>query len=244
MALLSLDAVSKSYARGATNKRVLSEVSLDVGRGDLVAVYGKRNAGKTTLLEIAAGFDDPDEGRVTFEGTDLASLPRRELARLHRDRIAWADGAGSLSCELAPLDYVALPLYRRLGPRVSRRRALDALVRVGAEESAYESWDDLSATTQALVAIAQALAREPSLLVADDPTAGLGILERERIVGLLREAAQEGGLGVLMAAPEMAAMVPAHEVRALSRGRLREPRAEDGDGPATVIPLHRGKRTG
>ncbi|MEX2412167.1 MAG: ATP-binding cassette domain-containing protein, partial [Thermoleophilaceae bacterium] len=232
MALLTLDGVTKSHWRGVTERPVLRGASLTVHAGDLVAVYGQRGAGKTTLLTLAAGFDDPDGGHVAFEGRDLAALSRRNLARLHRDRIAWVEATGSLSCELGPLDYVALPLYRRLGPGESRRRAFAALRRVGAEDCAHRSWDDLSDATRALVAVAQALAREPRLLIADEPTAGLGIVDRERVVGLLRAAAEDGGVGVLMAVPDMSAMVLAHEVRALSPARQHAPRG-DRRGPGT-----------
>jgi putative ABC transport system ATP-binding protein len=242
--LLSLDAVTRSYARGTAEVMVLDGVSLTVHAGELVAVYGQRGSGKTTLLEIAAGFDDPDAGRVRFEGRDLASISSPDLARLHRDRIAWVDRLGSVSRELSPLEYVALPLYRRLGPRESRRRASEALRHVGVERCADQDWDELSNTTRVLVSIAQGLVREPKLLIADDPTAGLGIVDRERVVGLLRAAADEGGAGVLMAVPDMPAMVLAHEVRALSRGRLRAPTERGGDDLADVVPIRRGERTG
>jgi len=238
--LLQIDSVSRSYWRGSSETAVLRDVSLDVDPGEVVAVYGSRNAGKTTLLRIAAGFDEPDSGTVTFEGENLATLSRRKLSRLHRERIGWVERAGPHSRDLPVRDYLGLPLYRELGRQEAYRRATAALERVGAADCANERWDDLSDSVRMLVAIAHALARQPRLLIIDDPTAGLGIVDRERILGLVHSAAGEGGLGVLLAVPDMPAMLHASQVRALNRGRLIGPEPSDGRGGRVVeFPHHR-----
>jgi ABC-type lipoprotein export system ATPase subunit len=235
--LLSLSSVSRSHWRGPSERKVLRDVSLDVRTGDLVAVYGQRGAGKTTLLKIAAGFDPPDTGKVLFEGIDLASLSRRELAGVHREWIGWVERSGPHSHDLPTSVYVALPLYGKVGAANAQRLATAALSRVGADDCADRCWDDLSDADRILVAIAHALVREPRLLVVDDPTAGLGIVDRERVVGLLRAAAEEAGIGVLMAVPDMPAMLHAHEVRSLSRGRLVAPADRTGrDGALIALP--------
>jgi ABC-type lipoprotein export system ATPase subunit len=235
--LLTLSSVSQSYWRGPSERPVLRGVSLEVRAGELVAVYGQRGAGKTTLLKIAAGFDRPDAGQVLFEGVDLASLSRRELAAVHRERIGWVERNGPHSRELPTGVYVALPLYGKVGPTAAQRLAVAALSRVGAADCAERAWDELSDADRVLAAIAHALVREPCLLVVDDPTAGLGIFDRERVVGLLRSAAEDAGIGVLMAAPDMPAMLHAHEVRSLSRGRLMAPASRDeGKGRVVALP--------
>lgn len=244
MPMLLLESVSKSLWRGPSELRVLKDVSLEVRSGELMAIYGQRGSGKTTLLKIAAGFDAPDGGQVTFAGEDLAGFSRKRLARLHRDQIGWVERAGPHSRDLPIRSYLALALYRRLGARAAQRRAQVALAKVGAVDCADQRWDDLSDTARTLVAIAQALVREPKLLIVDDPTAGLGIIDRERIVGLLRSAAEDGGVGVLMAVPDMPAMLPAHDVRFLSRGRLVapvQPSMDPRDG--TVVDFPARKRT-
>jgi ABC-type lipoprotein export system ATPase subunit len=213
-------------------------VSLDVRAGDLVAVHGRRGAGKTTLLKVAAGFDAPDGGEILFEGEPLNRLSRRRLAELHRERIAWVERTGPHSRELPIADYLALPLYGRLGPRAAPREAAAVLARVGIRDCVDRRWDDLSDAERILAAIAHALVREPRLLVVDDPTAGLGIVDRERVVGLLRSAAEDGGVGVLMAVPDMPAMLHAHQLRSPSRGRLLAPSGV-GDGTVVEFPQHR-----
>lgn len=243
MSMLRIADVSKSYRRGARDIPVLRDVTLEVAPGELVAVYGQRSAGKTTLLKIAAGFERPDRGQVAFAGRDLARFSRRRMARLHRRDIGWIARSGPHSPELPIRTYVALPLYRDHGPGSAQRRAIEALARAGVEDCAEQRWQDLSDTARSLVAIAQALAREPRLLVADDPTAGLGIVDRERVIGLLREAAEEGGLAVLVAVPDMPALLHAHQVLAISRGRLIAPAGDEpGDG-GKVLEFPRGKRT-
>jgi putative ABC transport system ATP-binding protein len=240
MSTLFLESVSKSLWRGPSEIRVLRDVSLEVRAGELVAIYGQRGSGKTTLLQVAAGLDTPGGGRVLFEGRDLAQLSRGELARLHREQIGWVERAGPRSRDVPVRDYVALALYRRLGLRAAQRRAQIALAKVGATDCAEQLWDDISDTARTLVAIAQALAREPKLLIVDDPTAGLGIIDRERIVGLLRSAAEEGGVGVLMAVPDMPAMLHAHQLRFLGRGRLLappRPSTDDDDGAVLDFPV-------
>jgi len=233
--LLRLDTVSRSHWRGPRELRILRDVSLDVHAGEVVAVYGQRGAGKTTLLRIAAGFEPPDAGSVSFDGVSLGRRSRRELARLRRDEIGWVERAGPQSAELPVLTYVALPLYRSCGPLTAQRRAMEALMHVGAVDTAELPWSNLSDTARILVALAQALVRQPRLLLVDDPTGGLGILDRERVVGLLRSAAEDCGLAVLMAVPDLPAMLHAHEVRMLSRGRLLAP-SERQTGTVIAFP--------
>ena len=241
MPLLSLQSVTKSYWRGPRELRVLRGASLDVSAGTLVSIYGQRNSGKTALLEIAAGFQRPDAGRVSFAAADLAALPARELARIHREEIGWVEREGPHVSELTIAAYVALPLYRDLAPRKARRRAVEALAKYGVEDCADAYWQDLSDAARIRCAIAQAMVRGPRLLIADDPTAGLGIVDRDRICALLRSAAENDGIGVLMTVPDMPAMLHAHDVRLLSRGRLIAPARQPRD--ETVIDFPGGRRS-
>lgn len=219
-ALLRLDNVTKAYQRGPREISVLRAVSVAVDAGEFVAVYGTRGAGKSTLLRLAAGFLAPDDGTVSYAGEALGRVSRRRLARFHREQIAWVERSGPASAEL-PVDvYVALPLYRRLGPLTARRRAHAALERVGAADAAESHWADLSDTARTLVAIAHALVRQPRVLIADDPTAGLDVIDRERVTGLLRSAADVDDCAVLMAAPELGAARHADRALLLGRGRL------------------------
>jgi len=232
-ALLLLEGVSKSYWRGAHELKVLNELSLDVHAGEFVVVWGKRGAGKTTLLRIAAGLEAPDRGEVRFEGCNLASLSETQHARLMREQIGWMRRTGP-QVELRILDYVALPLLALHRHREAYARAREALTRVNVSECAGQSWDSLSDGERALVGIARGIVREPRLLLGDDPTTNLGLRERERIIELLRELAEERNLGVLLTVPDMPELMGAHQIRALSGGRILAP-PDPPDPQANVI---------
>lgn len=233
--LLSLAGVRKAFWRGSHELSVLEDVSLSLAAGDVLAIYGQRRAGKTTLLRIAAGLETPDVGEVRFEGIDLGTLARGALARLHRTRIGWVERTGPRHVELPAADYVALPLLRDHRHREAHRRARAALARVGVGECAGAPWHDLSDAERSLVALAHALAREPALVIADDPTAGLDVIERERVVGLLSAVAEEHRIGVLMAMPDMPATLRSHDIHSLSDGRLIAPAEPSPNGGGTVI---------
>jgi ABC-type lipoprotein export system ATPase subunit len=221
-ALLSLDSVSKSYWRGPSEVKVLADASLDVHAGEFTGVWGRRGAGKTTLLRIAAGLETPDRGTVRFDGEDLATLSERAHARLRRGEVGWVRRSGPKS-ELCILDYVALPLLIEHGQREASRSADRALRRVGMAQCAGQRWESLSDGERALVAIAHGIARAPRLLLIDDPTANLGVREREEILLLLRSLVEESNLAVLMTVPDMPTALGSHHIRALSGGRLLTP---------------------
>lgn len=234
MSLLRLESVSRSFWRGPTELRVLRDVSLEVDAGDFVAIYGQRNSGKTTLLKMAAGFEVPDGGRVTFQGKDLAEMSRRDFALTHRDRIGWVEHAGPRSEGLSMRAYVALPLLGAMTANRAQRRAGLALDEVGAEDCADRKWGELSDAARMLVAIAHALVKEPELLILDDPTVGLGMTDRDMITTLLRSTADRD-VGILMAVPDMPAMGQADRIFALGRGQLLSPAEKGGDSRSNIV---------
>jgi ABC-type lipoprotein export system ATPase subunit len=218
--LLSLNGVCKSHWRGPHETVVLADVALDVRAGELVAVWGQRGAGKTTLAMVAAGLEAPDRGTVCFDGGDLAEAPRGG-AQLRHAGIGWVQRMGPQSGDFRMvIDYVALPLLGRHSPRGARRRASAMLKRLGVAGCVGESWESLTDGERTLVAVAHALVREPRLLIADDPTANLDVLQREEVTGLLRRTADEEALGILITVPDMPQMAYADRVGSLSDGRL------------------------
>ncbi|HEX3911180.1 MAG TPA: ATP-binding cassette domain-containing protein [Solirubrobacteraceae bacterium] len=233
-ALLSLDAVSKSYWRGPSEVRVLADACLELCPGEFMGVWGKRGAGKTTLLRIAAGLETPDHGTVRFDGEDLSSLSEQGHARLRRGELGWVRRSGPRS-ELCMLDYVALPLLIEHGQREANRLADEALRRVGMGQCAGQRWESLSDGERALAAIAHGIARAPRLLLIDDPTANLGVREREEVLMLLRALVEETDLAILMTVPDMPTALRSHQLRALSGGRLLTPPPDAPDGEDNVI---------
>ena len=213
--LLRLAGVSKSYRRGSQELCVLDGVNLEVGAGEIVCVLANHNAGKTTLLRIAAGMQSPDTGNVSFEGQNLAALSPGELARVRGERIAWAGKRGPRT-GVRMFDYVCNPLLARagVGPQAGnwmrrwreRReylRSVDARVwaaleRVGAAGCAEQQWETLSDWERALVEVAHAVAGEPTLLLVDDVADSLGMEETKDFIRLLRAISKERQMAVLM----------------------------------------------
>jgi ABC-type lipoprotein export system ATPase subunit len=238
--LLSLDRVSKRYWRGRHEIVVLDNVSFDVEAGEFAAIFGQRASGKTPLLRIAAGIEPADTGMVLFGGEDLTKRARKRGSGLH-PRIGWMRREGPFLPSMEMLDYVALPLFRPISHREAHRLATRALRRIGADELARARWAELDDAERTLVMIAQAIVREPSLLVADDPTIGLGTIERESVLRHLRDIAKESGMAVLMAVPDVPDMLRSHTVMSLSDGELIRPTRRNVRADVIEFPRGRGE---
>ncbi len=218
--LLALDGVTKRYVRGRHEIVALDGVSLDVAPGEFVAVFGSHASGKTTLLRVAAGIEAADEGCVTFAGDDMTEWATSQRKHGLHPRIGWLRRSGPFFASMAIVDYVALPVARGGSPTEAQRRATRALKRMRADGLAQATWEELSDAERTHVMLAQAIVREPALLLADDPTRGLGVGDRERMLTLLRTVADEDGMAVLMTVPEVPDMLRAHRVMTLSDGEL------------------------
>jgi ABC-type lipoprotein export system ATPase subunit len=220
MSLLELRNVSKRHSGGGRTVVVLGEESLDIDPGELVAVWGRRGSGRTSLLRLAAGIDAPDAGKVCFEERNLAEHGEQILAR----EIGYCHKSfPSAQCELA-IDEVLLGLLiNGIRGEEARSRAREALARV-AGESIGESIgtrrvSDLDASERVRLALAHALALGPRLLLVDEPVAGVELEERDAILLLLRSLADEG-VAVLMTVGELSGLRGADQSLTIGDGKL------------------------
>jgi putative ABC transport system ATP-binding protein len=234
-ALLSLIGVTKRYIRGVREVTVLDDVSLALEAGDFACVLGRADDGKSTLLEIAAAHTRPDSGRVLFAGRDISDPSDRLRAQLHRNEIGCV-----MNRSVPPvfgetvLRHVSLPLMATGCGVVESQRAAAAMIeRVGARDYIDVPVSDLSNWQRARVALAQACVRGPRLLVADEPTDTLDLIERSSVLALLQEFAREG-VGVLITAADAHGAVGCSRLLALSGGRLVEPEVAEADRPSPV----------
>ena len=198
-AVLELRELVRVHGRGPTAVQALRGVSLAVAAGELVAVMGPSGSGKSTLLTLAGGLDTPTRGSVVVEGTPLAGLSPRALARLRRRSVGYVFQDLNLIPALTAAENVALP--RELdGERARRARALaiDALAEVGMADLGDRFPDDMSGGQQQRVAIARALVGERRLVLADEPTGALDTETGEAIMALLRSRCDAGAAGVLV----------------------------------------------
>jgi ABC-type lipoprotein export system ATPase subunit len=221
--LISFVEVSKRYPDGGRELLVLDRAALEIEAGVSVGVYGTRRSGKSTLLRLAAGIVLPDEGTVRFDGRDLARMSAGERARLLRGPIAFmsAEDWRALPGETV-VDHVAMSLGSEgLTMREARRRALRVLELVGVGAAgAQEAAATLSLTDRTHVMLARALAREPRLLVLDEPALMPNLRDRDRFYALLRAAARERGMALLLASEEMAALQGVAVLMSIADGEL------------------------
>lgn len=229
MSLLVIEKASKRYRRGRREYVALRDVSMSIEPGEVVAVLGSGKSGRSTLLRIAAGLERPDEGRVIFEGVEM-SASAETIGR----RIAFCHSAfGVLEGELM-VDHVAAGLLaRRVSLRDARRRAELALDRCGAAACAGLEPYELDVVERIRVALARALISSPALIVIDEPTAGVGLLDSDPLLRLLRSIADEG-VAVLLATGDAASLPGADRALLIDAGAVR---GETQPTRAEVLPF-------
>jgi len=192
-------ALTRTFGDGAAAVTAVSEVDIEVQRGEFVAVMGPSGCGKSTLLHLLAGLDPPTSGRVMVDGRDLADMDDDTLTLLRRRRIGFVFQAFNLLDVLTARENVALPLEldgRR--PADADARAVAVLERVGLSDRLDHTPRDLSGGEQQRVALARALVMEPLVLMADEPTGNLDTATGQAITDLLRSLVDDAGQTVLM----------------------------------------------
>lgn len=193
MALINLDEVSKLYGFGDATTVALEDVSLEVNKGEFVAIMGPSGSGKSTLMNVIGVLDHPTHGKYTLDGRSVQRLRSNTRAKLRRDKIGFVFQQSSLLNDLTALENVALPLaYKgmRYGKRI--KLAHEMLERVGLSNRAYYYPNQLSGGQMQRVAIARALINNPDIVIADEPTGNLDSQSSRLVMELLREVHQMG----------------------------------------------------
>jgi ABC-type lipoprotein export system ATPase subunit len=184
--LVSAKSVHKTYALNQRSLEVLRGVDLELCRGEFLALRGASGAGKSTLLHLLGGLDTPSQGEICMAGRNLATLSRRELARLRNKEVGFVFQAYYLLPDLDALENVCLPARMARTPAAqAEARGRDLLARVGLKERVEHKPYELSGGEQQRVAIARALINEPDLILADEPTGNLDSHTGAEIIDLL-----------------------------------------------------------
>jgi putative ABC transport system ATP-binding protein len=222
-ASLELRELVKHYSSGCELVRAVDGVSLSVGPGELVALYGPSGSGKSTLLLMIAGLLTPDGGSVLFDERDVTGLSAGEGARYRRRDVGFVFQSFHLMSGASALDNAALKL---LGDgwslRDARRVTRPWLQRVGLGEREGHTPEQLSMGERQRVAIARALAGEPRLLLTDEPTGNLDSKRGREILGLLRDLCHERGIPGLLVTHDPQATAFVDRVHTLRDGHLNE----------------------
>jgi len=213
-----LEDVRRRYERGGGAVAALDGVSFAVARGEMVALVGPSGCGKSTTLNLVAGVDLPDAGRVVVAGLDLANASEAELTLFRRRRVGVVFQAFHLMPNLTVEENVALPLA--LDRRRDPERVRELVERVGllARRSHFPS--ELSGGEQQRAAVARALAARPAVLVADEPTGNLDSANGRAILDLLGELRRDEGTALLLATHDASVAGRADRVIAMKDGRI------------------------
>ena len=192
--LLALAGVSKTYKTGAVEFTALKDVNLTLDQGEFVALLGKSGSGKSTLLNMLTGIDRPSSGSVMALGADLAQLSEDQLSLWRGQHVGIVFQFFQLIPTLSLLENIIMPMEfcGRYTPVQRQTRALVLLEQMGIAEQAHKLPLAVSGGQQQRAAIARALANDPPLLVADEPTGNLDSKTAESVIGLFGTLAQQG----------------------------------------------------
>jgi putative ABC transport system ATP-binding protein len=234
--MYSLAGVTKEYAKGRRTVHALRGVDLVINDGDWLAIQGPTGHGKSTLLQILGGLDRPTAGTVELDGRNLAGLRESQLTKVRAQSIGFIFQTFNLIPTLSAQENVETALVPLgIAPDERRRRAGQALAEVGLAERARHLPSELSGGQQQRVAMARALVKRPSVLLADEPTGNLDEGTRDEIMALLDQLWHEHGLTMVIVTHDSSVARRARQIGLMRNGRLeiRTPtRAGHGGAPA------------
>jgi len=197
--------VTRQYTMGASLIRAVDGITLQVEKGEFVALLGSSGSGKSTLLNLIAGLDRPTSGAIVVNGRDLAKMNSEQLARYRREAVGMVFQSFNLIPTMTIAENVELPMrFAEVDRRERTSRVEDALKRVGLGERMRHRPVELSGGEQQRAAIARALVLRPSLLLADEPTGNLDSRTGQEIMALVKELNETLGATVIMVTHERA----------------------------------------
>ncbi len=199
MALIELTGVSKHYQSGDTKTAALDGVNLQIESGEFVAIIGPSGSGKSTLMHILGLIDSPTTGGYSLDGKEMQNRSDRELAGLRRDLIGFVFQSFNLLQRLTVVQNITLPMvYAKIPARKRRAKALELLKTVDLLDRADYQTNQISGGQTQRVAVARALANNPRLILADEPTGNLDTKSSQAIVDLLKKLHKSGNTIIIV----------------------------------------------
>jgi len=221
-AVIRLYRVTKTYDLGEVQVHALRGITLEIERGEFVAIMGASGSGKSTLMNILGCLDRPTSGHYLLDGLDVSGMPKEELARIRNRKLGFVFQQFNLLSRTSALENVELPtVYAGVAPEERTRRAQEALERVGLGDRAGHHPSQLSGGQQQRVAIARALVNNPQIVLADEPTGNLDSRTSVEIMEILQRLNEEQGLTVVIVTHEMDIAHYAKRTIEFRDGRIR-----------------------
>ena len=226
--LIEFDGVCKYYQMGDTLVKAADHISMQIHKGEFVAIVGQSGSGKSTCMNIIGCLDVPTRGTYRLNGRDVGRMSREELAEVRNEMLGFIFQQYNLLPKLSLLENVEVPLiYAGLPRGERRRRAKEALERVGLGDKLKNRPNQLSGGQQQRVSIARALAGRPAVILADEPTGALDSHTSREVLGMLQDIHRQGNTVVLITHDNSIAMQAERIIR-LEDGRV----VYDGDAHA------------
>ena len=232
-ALIEFDDVCKYYQMGDTTVKAVDHISMQIHKGEFVAIVGQSGSGKSTCMNIIGCLDVPTSGTYRLNGRDVGSMSKNELAEIRNELLGFIFQQYNLLPKLTLMENVELPLiYAGLSRKEQQARAKKALQQVGLGEKLYNKPSQLSGGQQQRASIARALAGDPAVILADEPTGALDSHTGREVLGILQKLHRQGNTVVLITHDNSIA-VQAERIIRLEDGHI----VYDGDAhsPEAVV---------
>jgi len=220
--LVEVRGLTKAYTEGDVERVVLRDVDATIGRGELAVLLGRSGSGKSTFLNLISGIDLPTAGEVVIDGTCLTRLSERERTLFRRRHIGFVFQLFNLIPTLTVEENLRLPLELNAVPGDGHRAALALLEMVGLADRAKSFPDRLSGGEQQRIAVVRALAHDPPLILADEPTGNLDLETGRQVLAVLDRLTREAGKTMLMATHSREVIGIADRIFTIDHGRLVE----------------------
>lgn len=223
--------VSKIYKTGDVEVRALTDASFQIEKGEICIIVGESGAGKTTLLNILGGMDTLTEGQVFLDGQEVSAFNKKQLAAYRRNDVGFVFQFYNLIPNLTALENVEMAAQLSKRPMDSRK----VLAEVGLSERVNNFPAQLSGGEQQRVAIARALAKNPKLLLCDEPTGALDYMTGKSVLQLLQDASRKTGMTVVIITHNSALTAMGDRIIRVKSGRIVEERRNDRVIPVAEI---------
>ena len=235
MPLMSMKGVTKDYKLGKTLVRALRGLDMEIAKGEVVAIMGPSGSGKSTLMHMLGALDTPTTGVAMIDGSDLKSMKESHLVTFRGKKVGFVFQTFNLVQTLTALQNVELPMiFQGVGKTERIQKAKDLLARVGLADRIRHKPNELSGGERQRVAVARALANDPEIILADEPTGNLDTESGQSILDLLKELSVNDGKTVIIVTHDPEAAAIADRIIKLRDGRVAVDSASE-----TVSPVER-----
>ncbi|MCW8961134.1 MAG: ABC transporter ATP-binding protein [Ignavibacteriaceae bacterium] len=228
MALIELNKVSKIYDGTAVPVKAVDEVNLKIEEGEFTAIVGPSGSGKTTLLNLIGGLDQPTDGKITIDGTDISTFKPDELINFRLHHIGFVFQAYNLIPVFTAKENVEFIMLLQKIPKTEReKKAIEFLKAVGLEDRINSKPTELSGGQQQRVAVARALASTPSFVLADEPTANLDSVSADSLLDLMEDLNRDHKMTFVFSTHDNRVIQRAHRVITLRDGAVESDKVKD-----------------